>query len=180
MVLEGGGAADFSGGGSTGELFRVDEHPLELQSEEFEFDGNVEISTATNHDHKDGGGGGGEGEDGEDDAAEEEVDGEDDLEEEDDEEQGYRFRFSGDMDPLSFTKQDSSGLQLYEQFERLEHQYQALAAEKRNAHPTLGLPQPRSYHRFLINATTFLLSLVVILPFIELILLLHCCNLLKL
>nr|XP_027127071.1 uncharacterized protein LOC113743291 [Coffea arabica] len=37
------------------------------------------------------------------------------------------------MDPLAFTKEDASGLQPYEQFQRLEHDYEALAAKKRKA-----------------------------------------------
>lgn len=41
----------------------------------------------------------------------------------------YVFQFGSGMDPLDFTKDDDSGLQPYQQFERLE--YEALAEKKR-------------------------------------------------
>ncbi|XP_030550361.2 general transcription factor 3C polypeptide 3 isoform X2 [Rhodamnia argentea] len=51
-------------------------------------------------------------------------------EEEDDDDVGeYVFQFGSGMDPLDFTKDDDSGLQPYQQFQRLE--YEALAEKKR-------------------------------------------------
>ncbi|KAM3323972.1 general transcription factor 3C polypeptide 3 isoform X1 [Capsicum chacoense] len=68
---------------------------------------------------------------------EEDEDGEDDEEEEDEEEEDgngeYKFQFGAEMDPLSFAEEDAFGLQPYQQFERLQHQYEALAAKKRKA-----------------------------------------------
>nr|XP_027086549.1 general transcription factor 3C polypeptide 3-like [Coffea arabica] len=103
--------------GSSSE-FHADEHPMELESqleeEEREVDdegkGTTTANTTANI----------EGE-------------EEDDDDEDEEEEGYKFRFSDDMDPLAFTKEDASGLQPYEQFQRLEHHYEALAAKKRKA-----------------------------------------------
>ncbi|KAM7469820.1 hypothetical protein LguiA_008003 [Lonicera macranthoides] len=56
-------------------------------------------------------------------------------EEEDDEDEGgtYKFRFEGDMNPLDFIEDDAFGVQPYQRFERLEHEYEALAAKKRKA-----------------------------------------------
>ncbi|XP_059631065.1 uncharacterized protein LOC132273957 isoform X2 [Cornus florida] len=71
----------------------------------------------------------------------------DDIAGEDEDEDGdgaYTFEFNGDMDPLAFTEDDACGVQPYEQFERMEHEYEALAEKKRKAlaeHP----PPP---HRF--------------------------------
>lgn len=123
MELE-GEAVIFSGG-SIGGQFHADEHPLELQlpldleeeeeDEEEKNDGS-DIPTETNT----------EGDEGE-----------EEEEEDEDEEEGYSFRFEGDMDPLAFTKVDASGLQPYQQFERLQHQYEALAAKKRKARADL-------------------------------------------
>ena len=57
---------------------------------------------------------------------------EEDEEEEEVEEDGvYSLRFDDGMNPLDFTENDASGLQPYEQFERLE--YEALAEKKRKA-----------------------------------------------
>lgn len=57
---------------------------------------------------------------------------EDEEEEEEVEEDGvYSLRFDDGMNPLDFTENDASGLQPYEQFERLE--YEALAEKKRKA-----------------------------------------------
>ncbi|CDP22006.1 unnamed protein product [Coffea canephora] len=101
--------------GSSSE-FHADEHPMELESqleEEHEVDDEGEGTTANTMANIEG---------------EEEDD-----DDEDEEEEGYKFRFSDDMDPLAFTKEDASGLQPYEQFQRLEHHYEALAAKKRKA-----------------------------------------------
>ncbi|KAL6560554.1 hypothetical protein OROGR_004113 [Orobanche gracilis] len=45
----------------------------------------------------------------------------------------YKFQFEAEMDPLSFVEEDTSGLQPYERFERIEHHYEVLAAKKRPA-----------------------------------------------
>lgn len=70
--------------------------------------------------------------------------GDDEDEEEDDEEDDgsgeYKFQFEAEMDPLAFTEEDAFGRQPYQQFERLEHEYEALAAKKREA---LALQPPR-------------------------------------
>lgn len=63
---------------------------------------------------------------------------EEDEDETDEEEDGdgdglYTFRFEGEMDPLAFTEDDTFGVQPYQQFERLEHEYEALADKKRKA-----------------------------------------------
>lgn len=60
-----------------------------------------------------------------------------DDDDDEDEEEDYQFCFEGDVDPLSFTQVDASGLQPYQQFERLQHQYEALAAKKRKARANL-------------------------------------------
>ncbi|KAK2981899.1 hypothetical protein RJ640_021090 [Escallonia rubra] len=62
---------------------------------------------------------------------EEEEEGDEDDEE--DVDRAYTLRFGGEMDPLAFTEDDAFGVQPYQQFERLEHQYEALAAKKRKA-----------------------------------------------
>ncbi|XP_008786393.1 general transcription factor 3C polypeptide 3 isoform X2 [Phoenix dactylifera] len=49
--------------------------------------------------------------------------------EEGEEEEGYRLQFDGEMDPLDFVQEDANGVELYQQFERLE--YEALAERKR-------------------------------------------------
>ncbi|KAI8569494.1 hypothetical protein RHMOL_Rhmol02G0283400 [Rhododendron molle] len=43
------------------------------------------------------------------------------------------FRFEGEMDPLAFPEDDTFGVQPYQQFELLEHEYGALAERKRNS-----------------------------------------------
>ncbi|KAG8386514.1 hypothetical protein BUALT_Bualt03G0156400 [Buddleja alternifolia] len=51
------------------------------------------------------------------------------------EEAVYEFQFQKEMDPLSFAEEeDASGLQPYERFERIQHNYEVLAAKMR---PTL-------------------------------------------
>ncbi|EHA8590046.1 putative general transcription factor 3C polypeptide 3 [Cocos nucifera] len=65
-----------------------------------------------------------------------EVEEEDEWEEEvegaeGEEEEGYRLQFDGEMDPLDFVEEDANGVELYQQFERLE--YEALAERKRKA-----------------------------------------------
>lgn len=75
-----------------------------------------------------------EAEEGED----EEADGDDDDDEEDEEEEDgetYKLRFEGEMNPLAFVEDDAFGVQPYQQFERLENEYEALAAKKRKANP---------------------------------------------
>ncbi|XP_015168450.1 general transcription factor 3C polypeptide 3 isoform X3 [Solanum tuberosum] len=65
-----------------------------------------------------------------------EADDEDEEGEEEEEEDGsgeYKFQFGAEMDPLAFTEVDAFGRQPYQQFEHLEHQYEALAAKKRKA-----------------------------------------------
>lgn len=70
---------------------------------------------------------------------EEEEGGEEEEQEDDDGE--YVFQFGSGMDPLDFTKDDDSGLQPYQQFERLE--YEALAEKKRK-----GLGSSQMYGNF--------------------------------
>ncbi|XP_010930397.1 uncharacterized protein [Elaeis guineensis] len=65
-----------------------------------------------------------------------EVEEEEEWEEEEEgdegeEEEGYRLQFDGEMDPLDFVQEDANGVELYQQFERLE--YEALAERKRKA-----------------------------------------------
>ncbi|XP_058224439.1 uncharacterized protein LOC131333749 isoform X4 [Rhododendron vialii] len=73
----------------------------------------------------------------------------DEFEDETDEEEDgdgdgvYAFRFDGEMDPLAFTEDDTFGVQPYQQFERLEHAYEALAERKRKS-----LSQPHPDPRF--------------------------------
>ncbi|CAL9099031.1 unnamed protein product [Musa textilis] len=87
---------------------------------------------ATEMEESVGGGGGGRGGEEE---AEDDVEGEEEEEEEEDEEgdddEGYTLRFDGDMDPLGLVQEDNHGVDLYQQFERLE--YEALAERKRKA-----------------------------------------------
>ncbi|XP_058222973.1 uncharacterized protein LOC131332696 [Rhododendron vialii] len=72
-------------------------------------------------------------------------DGNDEFEDETNEEEdgdgdgAYAFRFDGEMDPLAFTEGDTFGVQPYQQFEHLEHAYEALAARKRKS---LSQPHP--------------------------------------
>lgn len=54
-----------------------------------------------------------------------------DEEEEEEEEEEYTFRFQNEMSPLDFVGNNDSGVQRYQQFERLE--YEALADRKRKA-----------------------------------------------
>lgn len=61
----------------------------------------------------------------------EEIEEEEEEEEEVEEDGVYTLRFEDGMNPLDFTENDASGLQPYEQFERLE--YEALAEKKRKA-----------------------------------------------
>lgn len=86
---------------------------------------------ATEIEERVGGGGGGRGgeEEAEDDVEGEEEEEDDEDEEEDDE--GYTLRFDGDTDPLGLVQEDNHGVDLYQQFERLE--YEALAERKRKA-----------------------------------------------
>lgn len=64
----------------------------------------------------------------------EESDAEEEEDDEDEDEAGtYKFRFEGDMNPLDFIEDDAFGVQPYQRFERLEHEYEALAAKKRKA-----------------------------------------------
>ncbi|XP_061336470.1 uncharacterized protein LOC133283605 [Gastrolobium bilobum] len=63
--------------------------------------------------------------------AEEEEDGGEDMDEEDEVEGEYTFRFKNGMSPLDFVDNNDSGVQRYQQFERLE--YEALADKKRKA-----------------------------------------------
>ncbi|XP_009781369.1 uncharacterized protein LOC107832204 isoform X1 [Nicotiana tabacum] len=101
----------------TGPQFDAFEHPkeLELQVEEEGDNTNVNTKEADNEEEE------------EDEEEEEEEDGNGE----------YKFRFGAEMDPLAFTEDDASGLQPYQQFERLEHQYEALAAKKRKARALL-------------------------------------------
>lgn len=65
---------------------------------------------------------------------EEDNEGADEEEEEEDEPEGegeYTFRFTDGMSPLDFVHNNDSGIQRYQQFERLE--YEALADRKRKA-----------------------------------------------
>ncbi|CAN4098039.1 unnamed protein product [Withania somnifera] len=105
--------------------FDAFEHPMELELRQGEGDDNTKEADNQNEEDEDD---------------EEEED--EDEEEEDEEEDGngeYKFQFGAEMDPLSFTEEDAFGIQPYQQFERLEHQYEALAAKKRKA---LALQSP--------------------------------------
>lgn len=87
-------------------------------AEEAETDGNTSVSCWGLDERKE--------EDGE--ASEVSEEGESEREDE------YNFQFEGEMDPLSFVeKEDTSGLPLYEVFQRIEDQYKALSAKKRPA-----------------------------------------------
>ncbi|KAJ8557801.1 hypothetical protein K7X08_004567 [Anisodus acutangulus] len=96
--------------------FDAFEHPMELELQEREEDeGDNNTKDADNQN-------------------EEEDEDEEEEEEDDDDGTGeYKFQFGAEMDPLAFTEEDANGLQPYQQFERLEHQYEALAAKKRKA-----------------------------------------------
>ncbi|URE48401.1 general transcription factor 3C polypeptide [Musa troglodytarum] len=85
---------------------------------------------ATEMEESVGGGGGGRGGEEE---AEDDVEGEEEEEEdeEEDDDEGYTLRFDGDTDPLGLVQEDNHGVDLYQQFERLE--YEALAERKRKA-----------------------------------------------
>lgn len=94
-------------------------------AEEAETDGNTSVSCWGLDERKE--------EDGE--ASEVSEEGESEREDE------YNFQFEGEMDPLSFVeKEDTSGLPLYEVFQRIEDQYKALSAKKR--------PAPHHDHRY--------------------------------
>ncbi|XP_021299995.1 general transcription factor 3C polypeptide 3 isoform X2 [Herrania umbratica] len=54
-----------------------------------------------------------------------------DDDEEEEEDDDYEFRFKSGINPLEFVGENASGLQIYQQFERLE--YEALAEKKRKA-----------------------------------------------
>ncbi|KAL8471983.1 hypothetical protein ACS0TY_029281 [Phlomoides rotata] len=96
---------------NTGAIVAFDEHPLTLEPES---ELNVGQDELCEEDGRSG-----EGSD------EGETEGE--IEE-------YEFQFEGEMDPLSFAEEeDASGLQPYERFEQIEHDYEALAAKKRPA-----------------------------------------------
>ncbi|KAG5563221.1 hypothetical protein RHGRI_005844 [Rhododendron griersonianum] len=76
----------------------------------------------------------------------EDGNGEYEDETEDEEEDGdgaYAFRFEGEMDPLAFPEDDTFGVQPYQQFERLEHEYGALAERKRKSLSHHHLLPPR-------------------------------------
>ncbi|GFY99697.1 hypothetical protein Acr_13g0010970 [Actinidia rufa] len=64
---------------------------------------------------------------------EDSSDDDDDDEEDDNDEDTYTLRFDEEDDPLAFAEDDSSGIQPYQQFERLENHYEALADKKRKA-----------------------------------------------
>ncbi|RDX98421.1 General transcription factor 3C polypeptide 3, partial [Mucuna pruriens] len=76
----------------------------------------------------------GEEEEEEENAAQEE----DDIEEEDE----YTFRFENGMNPLDFVDNNDSGVQIYQQFERLEQE--ALANKKRKATEQCHIEEPPS------------------------------------
>ncbi|KAL4583203.1 hypothetical protein LXL04_007770 [Taraxacum kok-saghyz] len=71
---------------------------------------------------------------------EEDDDGDDDEEEEEDAEEPFTLRFEGETNPLALTEVDAFGAQPYEQLERLENEYEALAAKKRKANNHQGMP----------------------------------------
>ncbi|KAI8569545.1 hypothetical protein RHMOL_Rhmol02G0286800 [Rhododendron molle] len=81
----------------------------------------------------------------EDDNAEYEDETDDEEEEEEEDGDGAcAFRFEGEMDPLAFPDDDTLGVQHYQQFERLEHEYGALAERKRKSLSHHHLLPPRS------------------------------------
>lgn len=94
----------------------------------------------------------GELDDGHEDALpEEEGDVNDDSSEEGSEEEGgeYRFQFQGEMDPLAFAEEeDESGMQPYQRFEKIQqNHYELLAAKKRQAASTSGMPAAKRTRR---------------------------------
>nr|KAJ0210758.1 hypothetical protein LSAT_V11C400208630 [Lactuca sativa] len=58
---------------------------------------------------------------------------EEEEEEEEDSEEPYTLRFEGDIDPFALTEVDAFGVEPYECLERMENEYEALAAKKRKA-----------------------------------------------
>lgn len=70
--------------------------------------------------------------DGEDDYADD--DGDEEEEEEEEEDTNYKMRFDGEMDPLDFIENDAvDAVEKYHQFQRIENEYEALAAKKRKS-----------------------------------------------
>lgn len=57
--------------------------------------------------------------------------GDDEEEEEEEDDMSYKMRFEGEMDPLDFIENDASAVDKYHQFQRIENEYEALAARKR-------------------------------------------------
>ncbi|XP_055832295.1 uncharacterized protein LOC129901198 isoform X2 [Solanum dulcamara] len=119
--------------------FDAFEHPMELELREGEEGGEADDEGDNNSKEADD---------------EDEDEDEEDEEEEDDDGSGeYKFQFNAEMDPLAFTEEDAFGRQPYQQFERLEHQYEALAAKKRKAQalePPSEIPAKKSrqeYHQ---------------------------------
>ncbi|XP_017229536.1 uncharacterized protein LOC108204549 isoform X1 [Daucus carota subsp. sativus] len=54
----------------------------------------------------------------------------DEEEEEEEDDMSYKMRFEGEMDPLDFIENDASAVDKYHQFQRIENEYEALAARK--------------------------------------------------
>ncbi|KAL1831449.1 hypothetical protein ACET3Z_001100 [Daucus carota] len=57
--------------------------------------------------------------------------GDEEEEEEEEDDMSYKMRFEGEMDPLDFIENDASAVDKYHQFQRIENEYEALAARKR-------------------------------------------------
>ncbi|XP_074333804.1 uncharacterized protein LOC141671450 isoform X1 [Apium graveolens] len=68
--------------------------------------------------------------DGEDEYADDDGD-EEEEEEEEEEDSNYKMRFDGEIDPLDFIENDA--VEKYHQFQRIENEYEALAAKKRKS-----------------------------------------------
>ncbi|XP_052201303.1 uncharacterized protein LOC127807472 [Diospyros lotus] len=100
----------------------LDSSPTSPRSNEIGDDGRMELNGTSRKDKAQ------QQEEEEDECEEDCVDEEDGIRDD-----TYTFRFDGNMDPLTFAEDDAFGVQPYQQFERLEHEYEALAEKKRKA-----------------------------------------------
>ena len=84
--------------------------------------------------------------------------GDDEEEEEEEDDMSYKMRFEGEMDPLDFIENDASAVDKYHQFQRIENEYEALAARKRKS---LSTPLSSRY-KFLSYNNCLLVTTVLI------------------
>lgn len=82
----------------------------------------------------------------------------DEEEEEEEDDMSYKMRFEGEMDPLDFIENDASAVDKYHQFQRIENEYEALAARKRKS---LSTPLSSRY-KFLSYNNCLLVTTVLI------------------